>query len=570
MRRASPRPALPAAEAPAPTGAAGLRRGRQLLLAALSRLTGVLPLALALAVVAPLLLVASTLLSPSAAIWAHLWDTRLLEMLGQTTLLVGTVGLGTLVIGTGLAWLVTAHSFPGRGALAWLLVLPLAMPSYVLGFVFMATFDYAGPVQSAMRAWLGPEAWFPEIRSVGGAAIVLTLVWYPYVYLLARAAFAEQSSATLDAARAMGLTRAQSFFRVVLPLARPSLAAGVTLAMLETLTDFATVRYFNVLTLSEGVYRIWEGMMDREAAMELATLLLLVALALILLERSLRGQARFTQAGGPLQRLQPTPLRGWRAAAALGVCLLVLALGFALPAAQLAAWALAELRSATMPTAEGVAGRYIGVTLGLAAAAAALAVIVALLLATSSRMGGGRIRRGAVRLATLGYAMPGAVVAVGTLTLLAGLDHALIASGAAGTLLLTGSVAGLVYAYLVRFLAVAHSSADASMEKVTPRLVEAARCLGAGQGRIVRRVHAPLVRAGLLAGAILVFVDVMKELPVTLMLRPFGMDTLAIWTYMLAAESFWQAAAIPALIIVAAGIIPVALLVRAGDQMVAR
>jgi iron(III) transport system permease protein len=533
------------------------------------RLTRLLPVVLALAAAAPLLIVAAHLLRPSAEIWAHLWETRLPEMLGQTALLVAAVGAGTLVLGTALAWLVSAYRFPGRGALAWLLVLPLAMPGYVLGFVFMATFDYAGPVQTALRGWAGDEVWFPEVRSAGGAAIVLTLALYPYVYLLARAAFAEQSSATLDAARAMGLSDTQAFFRLVLPLARPSLAAGATLAMLETLTDFATVRYFNVSTLSEGVYRVWEGMLDRDAALQLSTLLLLAALAVILLERALRGRARYTQAGGTVQRLQPRALRGWRAAAASGACLLTLALAFALPAAQLAAWAAAELQAPTMPTADGVAWGYIGTTLALAGGAAVLASLLALLLAASGRLGAGRLERAAVRLATLGYAMPGAVVAVGTLTLLAALDHGLIAAGASAGLLLTGSVAGLIYAYLVRFLAVAHGSADASIEKVTPRLVEAARCLGAGRARIVGRIHAPLVRAGLIAGAILVFVDVMKELPLTLMLRPFGMDTLAVWTYMLAAESFWQAAAIPALIIVLAGVAPVALLVRAGDRAVA-
>ncbi len=524
---------------------------------------------LAMALVAPLLVVALNLLSPSREIWAHLWETRLIEMVIQTILLVGAVALGTLMLGVGLAWLVSAYIFPGRGVLAWLLVLPLAMPGYVLGFVFMATFDFAGPVQSALRSWFGPEVWFPEIRSVGGAAIVLSLVWYPYVYLLARAAFAEQSSATLDAARAMGINGAQRFFRLVLPLARPSLVAGVTLVMLETLTDFATVRYFNVMTLSEGVYRIWEGMMDRDAALELATLLLLFALGLILLERALRGQARYTQAGVTMQRLVPKPLSGWRAVAAPALCWLVLSMAFLLPVAQLVAWTVAELRNPTLPTADGVAWRYIGVSVSLAGGAAALAVLVALLLASGSRLGAGRFVRGTIRLATLGYAMPGAVVAVGTLTLLAAFDEMLFVAGWSGGLLLTGSIFGLIYAYLVRFLAIAYGSADASLEKITPRLVEAARCLGAGRLRIVGRIHTPLVGAGLLAGAILVFVDVMKELPATLLLRPFGMDTLSIWTYMLAAESFWQAAAIPALLIVGVGIIPVALLVRAGEREVA-
>jgi len=523
---------------------------------------------LALALAAPSLLVAANLARPSGATWLHLWQTRLLEMVVQTTLLIVAVGVGTLVLGTALAWLVSAYQFPGRKALTWLLVLPLAMPGYVMGFVFMATFDYAGPVQTALRAWFGPGVWFPEVRSIGGAALVLTLVWYPYVYVLARAAFAEQSSATLDAARAMGLSRSQAFARLVLPLARPSLVAGVTLVVLETLTDFATVRYFNVLTLSEGIFRIWEGMMDRAAAMELASLLLLIALGLIALERSLRGQARYTQTGVTVQRMQPVPLRGWRAATALGGCLLVLALAFGLPVVQLIAWSVAEARQATLPTADGVAWRYIAITLALAGGAALLTTLIALLLAGIGRLESGRLQRIAVRLATSGYAMPGAVVGVGTLALLAALDRTLIAGGLAGALLLTGSVMGLLYAYLVRFLAVAYNSAEASVEKVTPRMVEVARCMGAGQGRVLWSIYTPLVRAGLLAGAILVFVDVMKELPVTLMLRPFGMDTLAIWTYMLAAESYWQAAAIPALLIVLAGVVPVALLVRAGDWVI--
>ncbi len=521
-------------------------------------------------VAAPLLFVAAPLLRPSTAIWQHLWETRLLEMLIQTLTLAGTVGLGTLLLGTSLAWLVSAYRFPGRDWLTWMLVLPLAMPSYVLGFVFMATFDIAGPVQSAWRNWFGFDAWFPEIRSPGGAAIVLTLVWYPYVYLLARAAFAEQSAVTFDAARAMGLRRSMAFVRLVLPLARPSLAAGVTLVMLETLTDFATVRFFNVMTLSEGVFRIWEGMMDRAAALELASLLLFIGLGLILIERGLRGQARFTQLRGSVQRLTPVPLQGWRALAATGACLLVLGVAFVLPSLQLIGWTLAELRNTTIPTAEGVAGRYIVVTLGLAASAALLTALVALILAVCSRFEDGRLWRGLVRVATLGYALPGAVIAVGTLSLLAALDHTLLAGGVVGTMIFTGSLTGLLYAYLVRFLAIAYSSTEASLDKVTPQLVEAARCMGAGQARIIRRIHTPLVRAGLLAGVILVFVDVMKELPVTLMLRPFGMDTLAIWTYMLAAESFWQAAAIPALFIVGAGVVPVILLVRAGDRLVLR
>lgn len=517
------------------------------------------PLSLALLIVAPLLVVAAQLLTPSTEVWALLWETQLLGMLASTALLTAGVGICTLLIGTSLAWLISAYYFPGRRLFAWLLVLPLAVPSYVLGFVFMATFDYAGPAQTALRAWFGPEVRFPEIRSLGGAIVVLSLVWYPYVYLLARAAFAEQAAAGLDTARALGLSRREAFTRVALPLARPALVAGATLAMLETLTDFATVRFFNVPTLSEGVFRIWEGMMDRAAATELATLLLLAALLLIVLERILRGHARFTQRGGTAPRLAPTPLRGWRAVTATLACATVFAVAFGLPVVQLVVWVVRESLLPTLPTAEGVGWRYIRTTVGLAGGAALLASLVALLLASSVRVEPGRIGRSATRLATLGYAVPGAVVGAGTLTLLAGLDHRLIESGVAGGLLLTGSLAGLLYGYLARFLAIAYASVEASLDRVTPQLVESARVLGARPLRVLCRIHAPLVRSGLMVGAVLVFVDVMKELPVTLLLRPFGMDTLAIWTYMLAAESFWQAAAIPALIIVGAGVIPVAL-----------
>ncbi|MCU0494123.1 MAG: iron ABC transporter permease [Chloroflexaceae bacterium] len=525
-----------------------------------------IPLWLVAPILLPLLLVAARLLTPTPEVWLHLWETRLLEMFVGTTLLVGGVGATTLLLGTGLAWLVSVYTFPGRNLFVWLLLLPLAVPTYVLGFVMMATFDFAGPVQTALRGWFGPEAWFPEIRSLGGAVLVMMLALYPYVYLLARAAFREQALSTLEAARTMGYSHWQALLKVALPLARPSLVAGTTLAMLEALTDFATVRFFNVPTFSEGVFRIWEGMMDREAATELAALLLMIALAIILLERALRGQARYTQTGGPVQRLAPQPLRGRRAWGATAVCGLTLAVAFVLPVGQLLAWAVAEWQNPIAPTADGVAWRYVLTTLGLAAAAALLAVGMALLVASSARLNAGWLGRAATGLAGLGYAMPGAVVAAGTLLVLAATDNLLNSSGLISGLLLTGSIVGLLYAYLVRFLAVALNSVDASLEKVTPRLVEAARCMGASRTRILGRVHAPLVQAGLLAGAILVFVDVMKELPVTILLRPFGMDTLAIWTYMLAAESYWQAAAIPALVIVLAGLLPVALLVRAGDS----
>jgi iron(III) transport system permease protein len=510
----------------------------------------------------------------SPDLWAHLWATALPRMIGNTALLLVGVGAGTLILGVGLAWLVTAYTFPLRGLFDRALLLPLAVPSFVMGFVFMATFDFAGPVQAAWRDLFGRGAWFPPIRSGFGAVLVLTLVLYPYVYLLARAAFREQAAATFDAARVMGYSRARAFFRLVLPMARPSLVAGMTLALMEALTDFATVRFFAFPTLSEGVVRIWEGRMDSAGATELASLLLVVALLLIVLERGLRGRARYDQQGSAGRRLTPVRLTGWRGWLAFAFPAAVLGLAFVLPVGRLIAWTLSEINGHIPGTWETVYGQYIGTTFSLAGAASGITVTLALLIAyaekTSAQGKTGRIRKRArmlrwgARLATLGYAVPGAVIAAGVLLVVAAVDHTLINAGVVSGLVLTGSIVGLLYAYAVRFMAVGYQSVGASLEKIKPCMAEAAQTMGSGRLRILRRIHLPLVRGGVAAGALLVFVDVLKELPATLMLRPFGMDTLAIWSYMLAAESFWQAAALPALTILAVSLIPVVLLMRVG------
>lgn len=520
-------------------------------------------LLLATLVVLPLAVVTLELLTPTRAIWAQLWATLLPIMLRNTLLLVAGVGLGTLLLGTGLAWLVTAYRFPGRGLFEWALLLPLAMPGYILAFVFIATFDFIGPVQTTLRAWFGPDVWFPSIYTGWSAVLVLTLTLYPYVYLLARAAFRSQSAYTFDATRTMGLSRTQSFFRLVLPMARPALVAGMSLAMMEALGDFATVRFFTYPTLSEGVFQVWEGMMNRAAAMELAALLCSVALVLILVERGLRGAARYTQTGGKAPRPAPLVLRGWRAGLATSGCSLVLAAAFGLPVLQLSIWTIDELlRQGPGGTLNVAFQRYMTTTATLAALAAVVTVLWALLLAHSVRLSAGRWARLGARLATLGYAMPGAVVGVGVLLTVTTVDRLAASSMLLGGVLLTGSIAGLTYAYVVRFLAVAHNSVEASLDTVTPTLTQAARSLGAGPGRVLRRVHVPLISRGLLTAAALVFVDVMKELPITLLLRPFGMDTLAIWAYLLAAEGFWEAAAVPSLSILLASLLPVLILVR--------
>ncbi len=529
-----------------------------------------LPLLIAGLVILPVAVVLWTLLTPTPAVWEHLWATLLPEITRNTMVLLIGVGAGTLILGTGLAWLTVAYRFPGHAVFDWLLLLPLAVPTYIMGFVYMATFDCAGPVQSALRGWFGSAIWFPEIRSGGGAVLVMTLVLYPYVYLLARAAFHEQSGNTFEAARAMGYSRLQSFFRLAIPLARPSIAAGVTLALMEALTDFATVRFFNFPTLSDGIIRVWHGMMDLRAATELAGVLVLFALVVILFERWVRGRARYSQKGGRSPGIGRVRFSGWGGWAAAGVCALVLAVAFVLPVAQLALWTVRE--AAHMPPgALAIYWELAGNSLILSGLATATAIVLAVVVANGVHMGGGRLARFTARLATMGYAVPGAVIAVGVLVPLSAFDHALNDlveqwRGVTIGLLLTGSVVGLIYAYVVRFMAVAYNSVESSLDKITPNIAMAARSLGASPRRLLWRIHLPLIAPGLLAGATLVFVDVMKELPITMMLRPFGYDTLAIWVWQMAAESLWAGAALPALTIVLVGILPVILLMRIGTR----
>ncbi|HSV30997.1 MAG TPA: iron ABC transporter permease [Atribacteraceae bacterium] len=528
------------------------------------------PLLIALLIVLPVLVVGSAVLTPTREVWAHLARTLLPEMSRNTLLLLLGVGVGTLILGVGLAWLVTAYRFPGRNGLELLLVLPMAVPTYVLGFVYVATFDFAGPVQTFLRGYFTDLAWFPEIRSGTGAILVMTLVLYPYVYLLAKAGFREQSGALIESARVMGYGSVPIFFRVVLPLARPTIAAGVALAVMEALADFATVRFFNFPTLSDGVIRVWHGMMDLRAASELAGVLAAVALVIVLLEHALRGRSRYFQTGGKAPGITPTTLLGWRGWLAMAACLLVGTAAFLLPVGQLLSWTLRELPKLPAGTMT-VYAQLTRNTLLLSLMAAFLVTIVAMLLASSIRLNGSKVGFALTKLATSGYAMPGAMIAIGIIVPLSSFDHALndvieAWTGRSIGLLLTGSIMGLLYAYVVRFMAISFNSVDTSLEKITPNIAAAARVLGAKPWRLAWRIHWPLVAPGMLAGATLVFVDVMKELPITVMLRPFGYDTLAVWVWQMAAESAWAGASLPALVIVLAGLVPVALLTRAASR----
>jgi iron(III) transport system permease protein len=461
------------------------------------------------------------------------------EALRATAILLVGVGAGVLALGTGLAALVSFCDFPGRRWIEWGLVLPLAMPGYV--FTLFA---------------LGLE--LPGIRSELGAVCVFTLVLYPYVYLLARAAFLAQSRTLLEAARGLGLSRRAAIARVALPLARPAILGGTALALMETLADFGTVNLLGVRSFTDAIYRVWFTALDRDAAMQLATLLVSVTLTLLLLERLARGRARYHQHLGEGDFVPPVRLRGAAAAAAVLGPLALIVLVVLAPLAQLAAWSLESVREGLLPPEFAASARN---SVLLAALSALLIPIAALLLAYGVRASRSRIAAGAARAATIGYGLPGSVVAVAVIVPLAWLDRRIDAATGVG-LLLTGTVIGLLFAYLVRFLALAWGSVETSLVRIPRRLDEAARGLGADRLDVLARVHVPMMRAGLATASLLVFVEVMKELPATLLLRPLGGDTLAVAVWQATSESLFETAALPALLIVLVGLLPVALMIR--------
>lgn len=500
--------------------------------------------AIAVTVAVPVLVIVWSIAQPSTDVWRELWATRLPGMIRDTATLLVTVLAGTIVLGTALAWLVTAYQFPGRRLLGWLLVVPLAIPGYVLGFVWLDT----------LQEPLGARA----VRSIWLCALVMTLTLYPYVYLFARAAFREQSQRALDVARSLGCTRLQAFWRVVLPLARPSIAGGAALVGMEVLTDVGTVRLFNVSTIADGVLRVWFGTGNRNAAAELSVLLIGVAIFLITAERLLRGRARYTQSGTKVG-LQVNRLRGWPATAATVCGWSIFTIAVALPVIRLVTWAAEARRTGQTETVAGDLGFHLMSSLRIAALATTACLVLGMLLT----IGLNRNRAsGAItaRLATLGYAVPGPVVAIGVLVTLAAVDRS-------GWLpdgwLLVGSVIGLIYALVVRFLAVAYQGIDSSVGKVSPSMVASARTLGAGRFRVATRIELPLAAAGIIAAAVLVAIDTLKELPITLLLRPFGTETLPIWVWQATSESLWVQAAVPSLAIVGVGMVMVAVLLWA-------
>lgn len=495
------------------------------------------------------------------SIWSHLWETQIPRLLGNTLTLVLGVGIGVTVLGVSLAWLTSLCEFPGRRWLDWALMLPFAIPAYVLAFVFIGLLDFSGPVQTLAREWLGTGVRFPRVRSTGGVIIVLVLVFYPYVYLLARSAFLAQGKGLMEAARVLGQSPWKAFWSVALPMARPAIGAGLALALMETLADFGAVAVFNFDTFTTAIYKTWYGFFSLTSATQLASLLLLAVMLVLYGERRARGAAR--PANDRARSAVLYRLRGFKAFAACAWCGLVFLCAFVIPVLQLLVWLWQRGRF----DFDERYGALILHTLYLGALAALITVAVALLLAFARRQAPVRTVKAAVGLANLGYALPGSVLAVSIMLAFSYLDRELVIPlsawlGGAGKPILLGSLGALLLAYLIRFMAVAFGPLESALARIRPSLPQASRSLGVGGAGLFFRVYLPLLLPGTLSAALLVFVDVLKEMPATLLMRPFGWDTLSVRIFEMTSEGEWARAALPALTLVLVGLLPVILLIR--------
>jgi iron(III) transport system permease protein len=512
---------------------------------------------IALLLTSPLVVIVGSWLTPETKVWQHLASTVLWSYVRNSLFLALGVGLGTAIIGVSSAWLVTMCHFPGKRVLEWALLLPMAFPAYILAYTYTDFLQVSGPVQSLIRDIfeLRPRHYpFPDVRSLGGAITMLTLALYPYVYLLARTAFLQGSSLLLEAAQSLRCNAWTSFFRVSLPLARPAIAGGVALAIMEALSDFGTVDYFGVPTLTTGIYRTWFGMGERPAAAQLASCLLVFVFVVMWLER--RSRKRFEHSAKHKHSvLLSYSLSGWRSVAALFVTVLPVLLGFLLPA-----FLLVQLTLKAHRPLEDSFWQHASNSVVLASITGVLAIVVSVLLAYAARVQPNRMNRWGVRLATFGYAVPGSVVAVSTLIAFGWVDGKLNRLTGLSSLLLSGTMVGLIYAYLVRFLATSFNGIEAQLKNVTHSMDNAAKSLGYRSLATLRHIHLPLLRPSLLAAFLFVFVEVMKELPATLIVRPFNLDTLAVRVYRLAADERLREAAPGALAIVLVSLLPVILL----------
>jgi len=521
----------------------------------------------ALLVALPVLSVFYLALFPKENIWSHLAETVLPVYVITTLELM--IGVGALAVATGVvtAWLVTMCRFPGKKYFEWALMLPFAVPAYVIAYVYTDLLEYAGPVQTALREFFGWQTardyWFPEIRSLGGAILMLAFVLYPYVYLLVRASFLEQSNSLRDASRLLGCSPLQSFLRISLPIARPAVAVGLALVSMETINDFGTVDFFAVKSMSAGIYDTWLNMGNLGGSAQIASLMMFFVVTLILLERLARARQKQFNSSDRFKAIDTYKLTGWKAAFAWTVCALPILLGFLIPVLILGSYAIQHLDQLDQEDFL----TYAGNSFFLSATAALITILIALLLAYSKRLYRYKSLTAAANFASLGYAMPGAVLAIGVIIPLAAFDNVVddfmrstfdISTG----LLLSGTTFAIIFAYSVRFLAVSTGAVESSLNKITPTMDMASRSLGLNPLQTLMRVHLPLIKGGIVSAGLVVFVDCMKELPATLILRPFNYDTLATFVYQFASDEMLEECSLAALLIVAVGIIPVILLTR--------
>jgi iron(III) transport system permease protein len=526
------------------------------------------PFLAAALVLAPVGVIVSSFFAPASDIWQHLVETTLPLLLTNTLWLALGVIVGTAFLGISLAWFTAVYEFPGRSFFSWTLLLPLAMPAYVTAFVALGLFDFTGPIQTTLRSWSNADlSWFPDIRSRLGVIIVMTLAFYPYVYLLARNAFLSQGKRSLEVAQSLGLTRQQGFFRVVLPMARPWIAGGVMLVLMETLADFGTVAVFNYNTFTTAIYKAWFSMFSLHAASQLASLLIIIVFVVVVLEQQFRLRMRYAE-NKRSQRAQRIRLIGWHNWLVVGFIMSVLFFAFLLPVTQLCIWAIQSF------TQDFDVARYLEFlwhSLSLSGLAAFFTCLVVIAMVYAVRRYPSPTTRYAVRAATIGYALPGTVLAIGVYVPIAWLDGQLsefflqwlqIETGQ----LIQGTLITMLIAYLIRFMAVSFYPIDGTMQRITHSIDEAAMSLGLHGWAMIRKVHVPILKSGIFTATTLVFVDVMKEMPITLMTRPFGWDTLAVRIFEMTSEGQWEQAALPSVTLVLAGLVPIVIFMRQTEK----
>lgn len=523
---------------------------------------------MALSVSLPLSVILWSFNYPTREIWHHLSRHLLADLLLNTAILASGVLCGTFLLGVSLAWLTGVCEFPGRKMFTWALLLPLAIPTYVLAFVFLGLLDFSGPVQTMVRAWFPDNrAWFPNVRSAGGIIIVMSMALYPYVYLLTRGAFRTQGQRATEAAQSLGWNRTSSFFKVALPMARPWIAGGLLLVLMEALADFGAVSIFNFDTFTTAIYKAWFGFFSLPAAAQLSSILVIIVFVLIVIEQKARQKMRFVGSGRAEGQFNRIRLYGWKKWSATLFSAAVLLIAFGIPFVQLLIWS-AEIYS------EEFNLRYLdflGHSLLFAILASGGVVLFSVLLAYAGRRHKDTLSLFCTRVSTLGYALPGTVLAVGMVIVITAVDKQLVDLlraffGYEKDALIQGTMLTVIAAYMVRFLAAGYNSINSAMHRISDNLDEASISMGVIGISMLRKVHIPILKTGILTAAMLVFIDVMKEMPITLMTRPFGWDTLAVKIFELTSEGEWERAALPAIVLVLGGLIPVVLLAKQAEN----